>query len=151
MSLIEHVFTAPWFPLPKPFQTDFKPDCSCIWQSASDVLSISQQRRGLSCLFQLAQHLLAAFFSLPNTPTEHTSVVVVQLAILSCFDALVRVTPSSGDVSAVTRALSGKLDSSEEGTPYFINMDGWNGTQLEAIASKLVITNPEISSARGMH
>lgn len=151
MSLIEHLFTSTWFPLPKPFMKGFKADTSCLWQSASTRLTVVDQRRGLSSLFHLSQHLLASYFSLPQSPELYSSVVVVQLAILSCFDALARVIPADGSAaSALSRALSGKISEDEESVPYFVNVSTWNGLTLNEVNKRLVITNPELCATRGM-
>lgn len=149
MTLIEHLFTASWFPLPKPFLPDFSMDSTCLWQAASKQITLTQQRKGLHSLFQLSQHLLASSFSLSASPNHHSSLVVVQMAILSCFDALARIFPSDG-VSAFTRALSGKVSEHDESQPYFFDLSAWNGLPLDEVTQRLVITNPEICVGRGI-
>jgi hypothetical protein len=148
MTLIEHLITATWFPLPKPFLPDFTVDSTCIWHAASGQITLAQQRRGLHSLFQLSQHLLTSSFSLPPSPNLQSSLLVTQLAILSCFDALARIYPSDG-VSAFTRALSGKVSEADESKPYLLNLCAWNGLLLEEVVQRLVITSPEICVGRG--
>jgi hypothetical protein len=105
ITLIEHLFTSAWFPIPRP-RVVGATDPHCIWQTSA--ITYAEQLRGFKELFALSQHYIAATFSLPYDPVLYSNRVIIMAAIFACFDSLVRNKPTD-QVSALTKTLIGGL------------------------------------------
>ena len=137
-ALVENAFTA-ILPIPLP-----RPDSSgkCIWANGDGSIDRATQ---LGCLEQLKDiALIYGSSSFSNTFDRSTDSVraITVAAIMSIFDALLRLKPSDGQ-STISQMVCGG-----EGAPYWLSTKAFDEADFTELTERMLLYTPDVLEAR---